>query len=39
MAPASILQTHPATTVYLDRASAAGLKPVTRGDELSGDPS
>ena len=39
MAPASILQTHPATTVYLDRASAAGLKPATRGDELSGDPS
>ncbi len=39
MAPASILQTHPATTVYLDRASAAGLKPKTHGDALEGDPS
>ena len=39
MAPASILQTHPATTVYLDRASAATLKPAARGDELGGDPS
>jgi glucosamine-6-phosphate deaminase len=37
MAPASILQTHAATTVYLDRASAAGLKPVTRGELLDGD--
>jgi glucosamine-6-phosphate deaminase len=39
MAPASILQTHPATTVYLDRASAAGLKPASHGDVFEGDPS
>jgi glucosamine-6-phosphate deaminase len=31
LAPASILQTHAATTVYLDQASAAQLKPATRG--------
>ena len=31
MAPASILQTHPDTTVYLDRASASRLTPATRG--------
>jgi glucosamine-6-phosphate deaminase len=31
MAPASILQTHADTTVYLDRDSSAGLTPVTRG--------
>jgi glucosamine-6-phosphate deaminase len=37
MAPASILQTHPATTVYLDRASAAGLKPATRGAVIESD--
>ena len=30
-APASILQTHPATTVYLDRDSASRLSPATRG--------
>jgi glucosamine-6-phosphate deaminase len=30
-APASILQTHAGTTVYLDRASAALLQPATRG--------
>jgi glucosamine-6-phosphate deaminase len=37
MAPASILQTHPATTVYLDRASAARLKPATRGAVIESD--
>jgi glucosamine-6-phosphate deaminase len=31
MAPASTLQTHARTTVYLDRDSAAQLKPETRG--------
>ena len=31
LAPASILQTHAATTVYLDQASAAQLKHATRG--------
>ena len=31
MAPASILQTHADTTVYLDGDSAAGLTPATRG--------
>ena len=31
LAPASILQTHAATTVYLDQASAAQLKDATRG--------
>jgi glucosamine-6-phosphate deaminase len=39
MAPASILQTHPDATVYLDRDSAAGLKPATRGAVLESDPS
>ncbi len=34
MAPASILRTHPETTVYLDRDSAALLKPETRGPVL-----
>ena len=37
MAPASILRTHPATTVYLDRDSAALLDPDTRGDILEID--
>jgi glucosamine-6-phosphate deaminase len=37
MAPASILQTHPATTVYLDRESAARLKPATRGAAIESD--
>jgi glucosamine-6-phosphate deaminase len=36
-APASILRTHANTTVYLDRGSAALLKPATRGDILPGD--
>jgi len=36
-APASILQTHPDTTVYLDRASAALLTPATRGAVLESD--
>jgi len=31
MAPASILQTHVNTTLYLDRDSAAGLDPATHG--------
>ena len=35
LAPASILQTHAATTIYLDRDSAALLSPATRGDVLS----
>jgi glucosamine-6-phosphate deaminase len=39
MAPASVLQTHPNVAVYLDRASAAHLKPATSGPVLSGDPS
>lgn len=37
MAPASILRTHPHTTVYLDRDSAALLGPGTRGDILESD--
>ncbi len=37
MAPASILQTHAATTLYLDRESGALLDPVTRGQILSSD--
>ncbi len=37
MAPASILRTHPHTTVYLDRDSAALLGPDTRGDVLESD--
>ena len=35
MAPASILQTHANTTVYLDRDSAALLIPASRGEPLS----
>jgi glucosamine-6-phosphate deaminase len=35
MAPASILQTHANTTLYLDRDSAALLAPVTRGEILT----
>jgi glucosamine-6-phosphate deaminase len=37
MAPASILQTHPHTVVYLDRASAARLSPERRGPILEDD--
>jgi hypothetical protein len=37
MAPASILQTHPRTTIYLDRDSAALLTPATRGEILESD--
>jgi glucosamine-6-phosphate deaminase len=37
MAPASILQTHPNTVVYLDRASAALLSPERRGAVLEDD--
>jgi glucosamine-6-phosphate deaminase len=37
MAPASILQTHPATTLYLDRESAALLAAPTRGEILDSD--
>jgi glucosamine-6-phosphate deaminase len=39
LAPASILQTHAATTVYLDQASAAQLKPATRGAVFERDES
>ena len=39
LAPASILQTHAATTVYLDQASAAQLKPATRGAVFERDQS
>ena len=39
MAPASILQTHAATTVYLDQASAAQLTPATRGAVFERDQS
>jgi glucosamine-6-phosphate deaminase len=35
MAPASILQTHPNTTIYLDRDSAALLTPAGRGAILA----
>jgi glucosamine-6-phosphate deaminase len=35
--PASILQTHARTTLYLDRESAALLDASTRGDQLEGD--
>jgi glucosamine-6-phosphate deaminase len=38
-APASILQTHAHTTLYLDRASAALLDASTRGDLLQSDAS
>ena len=37
MAPASILQSHAGTTVYLDRDSAAQLRPATRGEILQSD--
>jgi glucosamine-6-phosphate deaminase len=37
LAPASILRTHPATVVYLDRDSAALLNPATRGQLLASD--
>ena len=37
MAPASILQTHADTTVYLDRASADRLTPATRGAVLESE--
>lgn len=37
MAPASILQTHPETTLYLDRESAALVGSATRGEILEGD--
>jgi glucosamine-6-phosphate deaminase len=36
MAPASVLQTHANAAVYLDRDSAALLRPATRGDILEG---
>ncbi|MGB7844322.1 MAG: glucosamine-6-phosphate deaminase [Candidatus Acidiferrum sp.] len=36
MAPASILRTHPATTLYLDRDSAGLLSPATLGAFASG---
>jgi glucosamine-6-phosphate deaminase len=39
MAPASILRTHPNTTLYLDRESAARLKAASRGDILESDES
>ena len=39
MSPASILQTHPDVTVYLDRASAALLSPATRGGVIASDAS
>ncbi|PYQ93009.1 MAG: glucosamine-6-phosphate deaminase, partial [Acidobacteria bacterium] len=37
MAPASILQTHANTTLFLDRESAALLTPATRGEILGRD--
>jgi len=37
MAPASILQTHANTVVYLDRDSAALLAPAARGELLADD--
>ena len=37
MVPASILQTHERTTLYLDQDSAALLAPTTRGAILGGD--
>src|SRR5262249_20656648 len=39
MAPASILQTHANTTLYLDRDSASLLAPATRGSILDSEPS
>ena len=38
MAPAYILRTHAKTTMYLDRASAAGLKPERRGEIVEDEP-
>ena len=35
LAPASILQTHPNTTIYLDTASAALLGPETVNEKVS----
>jgi len=37
MAPASILRTHANTTLYLDRDSAALLRPETRGAILTSE--
>jgi len=37
MVPASILQTHAGTTLYLDRDSGALLSPATRGEILESD--
>jgi glucosamine-6-phosphate deaminase len=37
MAPASILRTHPQTTLYLDAESASLLTPAARGEILSSD--
>jgi glucosamine-6-phosphate deaminase len=37
MVPASILQTHSNTTVYLDRDSAALLTDTTRGEVIQSD--
>ena len=39
LAPASILRTHPNTTLYLDRDSAALLRPDTRGEILESETS
>jgi len=39
MAPASILQTHANTTLYLDRDSAAQLSPAVRGEILASEKS
>ena len=36
MAPASVLRSHPQTTVYLDRDSARLLSPATRGPTIAG---
>jgi glucosamine-6-phosphate deaminase len=36
--PASILQTHASTTLYLDRAAAALLAPASRGETLQSEP-
>lgn len=36
--PASILKTHPHTTLYLDRDSASLLSPVTRGSIIQDEP-
>lgn len=37
MAPASILRTHPLTTLYLDRDSASHLSPASRGELLDSE--